>query len=440
MLRKFFISGFCLLSTILLCNPTGGIVESGIADINRSGSMVTVDQYTDKAAINWQSFSIDSCETTEFFQPSSESAILNRVVGYNPSEIYGTLKSNGKVFLVNDNGILVGSTGIINTGSFIASTLDLGTNDFLGYGDLSFTDWFSNNSVVNYGSITAFNGDIFLIGGNVENIGSLRAEKGTVGLAGGDFSVTLKKYGKNRLAVNYSVGKVDNRGVIDALKVELRASGDNPYSLAVNNDGIINAVGTFFEDGRILLSADQGIVESSGIVKTDNGSVEMIANNGGVSLDYLSVVETTGDGAITIDGKGESGVRIVNGAKIATVDGDIGITGHGTKKHGIFVEGYDTKISALGWGEVNLYGTADAYFDSNIAVGICDGARISTYYGDINTTGTVYGNYNTIGVSVTDFLTRVESQLGFVYLNGYGNLSNIYIKDAVVKDLLGYKK
>jgi large exoprotein involved in heme utilization and adhesion len=81
--------------------PQGGDVVGGSATIGRSGAATTVDQASEKAIINWQAFSIASGETVNFNQPGPSSIALNRVVGGNLSEIYGALRSNGRLILVN---------------------------------------------------------------------------------------------------------------------------------------------------------------------------------------------------------------------------------------------------------------------------------------------------------------------------------------------------
>ena len=68
------------------------------------------------------SFNVGQNATVNFNLPSSQSAILNRVTGGIGSEIFGSINSNGKVFLVNPSGILFGSTAQVNVGSLITST------------------------------------------------------------------------------------------------------------------------------------------------------------------------------------------------------------------------------------------------------------------------------------------------------------------------------
>ncbi|MDD3598297.1 filamentous hemagglutinin N-terminal domain-containing protein [Sulfuricurvum sp.] len=87
--------------------PTGGVVSSGSATINTSGMNTTINQSTQKAIINWQDFSIGKNETVDFKQPNASAITLNRVVGSNKSILEGTLNANGKVYLVNQNGVLI---------------------------------------------------------------------------------------------------------------------------------------------------------------------------------------------------------------------------------------------------------------------------------------------------------------------------------------------
>jgi large exoprotein involved in heme utilization and adhesion len=93
--RRDALSGggiFLLLATSLSANPTGGTVAAGSATIAGQGtSAVTIHQGSNTAIINWQSFSINSGESTSFLQTGANSATLNRVLGGQTSLINGTL-------------------------------------------------------------------------------------------------------------------------------------------------------------------------------------------------------------------------------------------------------------------------------------------------------------------------------------------------------------
>src|SRR5690349_24413362 len=96
------------LATSAFAGPTGGTVVGGSATISGQGSAnVSINQSTDKAIINWSLFNIGVGEKTTFNQPNTNSITLNKVTGgMGPSEILGTLSANGKVFIVNRDGII----------------------------------------------------------------------------------------------------------------------------------------------------------------------------------------------------------------------------------------------------------------------------------------------------------------------------------------------
>ena len=111
-LAVFLMMSFVVNSYAL---PVGGIVSAGGASISSSAQSTTITQSTQNAAINWQSFNIASGQTVQFVQPNNSSVALNRVQSADPSSILGNLSANGKVFLVNPNGILFGPSGSVRT-------------------------------------------------------------------------------------------------------------------------------------------------------------------------------------------------------------------------------------------------------------------------------------------------------------------------------------
>ena len=152
--KLFFCLCLFVFTTGLQANPTGGNVAAGSAAIAGQGtSTVTVNQASNVAIINWQTFSIGGGELTQFIQPSAQSAALNRVLGGQTSIINGTLSANGQIYLVNGNGVVVGPGGVISANAFTASTRDISDADFLA-GNLHFTGS-GNAGVQNFGKITA---------------------------------------------------------------------------------------------------------------------------------------------------------------------------------------------------------------------------------------------------------------------------------------------
>jgi len=205
--------------------PFGGVVTAGGASISSGAASTTITQSTQNAAINWQSFNIGQREAVRFMQPNSNSVALNRVLGSNPSSILGSLSANGKVFLLNPNGVLFGKGAQVNVGGLVASTLNITDGDFMA-GRYQFAGA-GNGTILNQGSITADGGYVALLGANVSNEGVIAAKLGTVALAAGN-AVTLDVAGDGLLNVTV------NQGIVNAL---------------VQNGGMIQADG-----GQVLMT------------------------------------------------------------------------------------------------------------------------------------------------------------------------------------------
>ena len=275
-----FLKGGRFLLTMgvaLLCftdgraNPTGGTVRHGGATIVQEGDQVIINQTTGMAILDWHSFSIAQGETTKFVQPNSSSMALNRVNGGTQSLINGRLEANGGIILINPAGIVVGKSGVINVNSFIASTHDVTDEDFLSGKAMKFQGS-SEASIQNLGTIHAESGDIFLIAHSVINEGTLSAKNGTVGLVAAN-EVLLRPDGDEKLSIlskDASSGKISHRGTIEAVSAEIKAAG-NPYAVAINLDGLIQAKGVSEKKARVIVKAEQGDIQMSKAAKIDAG-------------------------------------------------------------------------------------------------------------------------------------------------------------------------
>jgi len=174
----------CIASAPAWSNPTAPQMVNGSASFNQAGNLLTI-RNSNGAIINWNTFSIGANETTRFLQASANSAVLNRVVTSDPSILLGTLSSNGKVWLVNPAGIMVGQGARIDVNGFVASTLNVRNEDFLA-GRLNFGGTPNAGSIQNFGQITTpTGGSVYLIAPNVENHGIINAPNGEVILVAG---------------------------------------------------------------------------------------------------------------------------------------------------------------------------------------------------------------------------------------------------------------
>ena len=69
----------------------GGRVQAGHATISTGGGQMRIDQPSDHAVIDWQSFSVGRGGSVTFAMPGTGSAMLNRVSGHETSVIAGTV-------------------------------------------------------------------------------------------------------------------------------------------------------------------------------------------------------------------------------------------------------------------------------------------------------------------------------------------------------------
>ena len=110
-------------ATPVLALPQGETVAHGEVTITREGDAMTVNQVSGKAIVNYSSFDIAQPESVQFNQPSAGAAILNRVNGGGSSTIAGQMSANGRVFLINPNGILFTASAQVDVGALVASAL-----------------------------------------------------------------------------------------------------------------------------------------------------------------------------------------------------------------------------------------------------------------------------------------------------------------------------
>jgi len=166
-----------------LALPEGMVVTGGQLELtNHAAGQALINQASERAAADFQSFNIGAGERVQIVQPSSSSAFLGRVVGGNITEIHGRLDANGRVMLVNPAGVLIGPTGVINTAAFTATTLNVDPAKFMEGGRLELKNLPGldpNAAVINQGTITVADGGYAaLIAPQVVNEGLITARLG----------------------------------------------------------------------------------------------------------------------------------------------------------------------------------------------------------------------------------------------------------------------
>lgn len=421
----------CLLPAFLFANPQGPQVIAGEAHFAQSDSKIVEVRTNDRAIINWVEFSVEQGERTSFIQPNSHSAVLNRVLGNVESQIHGLLNANGKVYLINPHGVLIGKQGVIQTADFVGSTYDVLDEAFLKNQDLLFQGT-STASLINCGTIRATSGDVTLLARTVINEGQIQAAQGEVNLASG-LEFVLKPDGEDRVSI--ILGKVDksetgieSKGSIQAIAAHLKSDG-NIYALAIQQSGLIEANGTVEREGRIYLVAEKGVNKVAGNLIAKNGD-----NTGGkvyllgekVGLVENGAIDVTGDlggGEVYVGGDGTEITVVERGTDI---DASANNSGSGGKVI-IWADGaaaFDGTIYAKGGklagdgGFVEVSGKSSVCFD-----------------GLVNTLAP-QGNQGTLLIDPTDVTISVAADMNnafaggnYTYTAGTANINNVTLQN-----------
>lgn len=256
---------------------------NGGATVSSTGNVMTVTQSKDKVIIDWSSFNIGSGASVNFKQPGSNSAALNRIYDLSPSVINGSLTANGKVYLINRNGVFFGPSGSVQVQSLIASSFDISDTDF-NNGRLRFDNTDSSLNafdtrtdddpavIQNEGAITAKSGgSVFLIGPKVKNLGRISAPAGKIDLVGlkANGKVEIKEILADRgVAYDVLYGNIDHAGDVANMAGGSLAGEDGGivglYGNTVRNDGLIRTVTTRKSNGVIILAAKESVATGLG--------------------------------------------------------------------------------------------------------------------------------------------------------------------------------
>lgn len=300
--------------------PSGGKITIGQASISEPNRLSQkIEQTTYKLSIDWDSFNIASGSRVDFHQPHVNAIALNRVIGNDGSKIMGQLNANGRVFIINPNGILFGKTAKVNVGGLVGSTLNLSNIDMQGNILRFVGDRAAPAGVVNEGVLVATEGGtIALLGGQVENKGVIRAKQGAIALAAGK-RITLGASDDGLLNVEIDQDTlnalVSNHNALTAQggQVTLKArAGDAVAHAVVNNQGLIEAQSLNGRSGNIVLDGGvQGTVLAAGTLNASafSGSAGDITVQG-------QRVDLRGNLLATAGGEGDGGNVLVQGRQV----------------------------------------------------------------------------------------------------------------------------
>ena len=314
--------------------PQGGEIVGGSGSISSPTLNSTViNQNTQSMAINWQSFDVANGERVEFVQPSTTAALLNRIQGQSPSQIFGAIDANGHVFLINPHGILFGETATVNVGSLVASGLNIDSDAFMK-GDLRLSALTGTEGgiVINQGVIeAATGGSVTLVGSSVQNQGVIVARMGSINLGAGNTAVIdfdgdglmqFEVSGYVQENANQLTDAVANSGTLNAEGGHIAITAHtarNVFTNVINNTGIIKAMRIDKQGGTIRLTGQGGNVVSSGVIDASSNT----ANTNGGTIALLSDDQTllTNNSVTTVQSNSAKGGTVhVLGHKVGLID------------------------------------------------------------------------------------------------------------------------
>lgn len=280
-------------------------IVSGISGIDREEGRLTVHQDAENAIISWDTFDIGSAAETVFDQKGkTDWAVLNRIYDANPSLILGKLNADGRIFLINQNGMVFGPDASVNVHSLTATSLNVDNDAFmegswkkdsieLGLGSAGNAYQADNYQSLYYGSgrdqwnelkaeirnegyIQAdVGGEIFLVGPRVSNAGAMDAPSGQVGLiaaAKASLDHDEKAYRESIIIRNIAGTSESGSASLDGQpfpgeavnEVSGRITTDlgfaGMYGRVVNQQGFIRTVTAIQSSGKIDLRATDRII------------------------------------------------------------------------------------------------------------------------------------------------------------------------------------
>jgi len=323
--------------------------------VNNGGRAMTIEQFADRATLEWQSFDIGAGHSVRFEQPSDSAIALNRVIGdaIDPSRINGELSANGRVYLINQNGILFGPDANVDVNGLIASSLDIDDRIFEDIGIVNAINEatpglaaFEHAGADAPGDIVIEQGAqlgsdatrrIMVFAPRIENRGEIRTPEGQAVLAAATDKVFIAASpGSNDLRgllveVNTG-GSVENLGSIIAERGNVSILG-----MAVNQKGVVRATTSVSLGGSVRLAAQDTNGENT-FLSSPVPRLPQPSRGGELRLGEDSVTESVPEldsnatapdsqrqplSDVSLVGKA---VRVDSGARITSTGGRIGIT------------------------------------------------------------------------------------------------------------------
>jgi filamentous hemagglutinin family protein len=255
---------------------------------------VTINQTQSRALLSWNTFNVGRDTTLTFNQQGNKDWVaVNRVVGGinpatglldptrgpAPSQILGSIKADGTVYVLNRSGVLFGATSQVNLNSLVASSLELGSATIQTSSTTTRTLNLQerNNAYLQNG----------LLNGSVSGIVS--------GIAG-------ETHGSVDVAAGGRINSTGGFVILAAPKVtsggELKTAPGGQISLQAGNQvdaysssGAAESIDRYVR-GLVLTSGGGGSVDVSGSIDAPTGYISLGTDQNG-TVDFSGILTST---------------------------------------------------------------------------------------------------------------------------------------------------
>lgn len=251
-----------------------------------SRTTVTVNQTQSKALLNWKTFNVGA-QTDLIFNQNNDSTwvALNKVTdpAARPSQILGSIKAPGKVFVLNGSGVIFGAGSQVNVGSLLASTATLPATVSTSASGTTTVDF----SILSATTVTAT---------GTTYVPSLTgaSESGSVEVAAGAV-ITTRAPAAAALAGGYVMllgGNVRNSGSIATPDGQIVLAAGTDFTMRPGFAGVGQANEISTTRGIEVATTGNGTAVNDGIVSAARGDITLVGRSvaqNGVALNTTSV-------------------------------------------------------------------------------------------------------------------------------------------------------
>jgi hypothetical protein len=339
-------------------------VSAGLATASQTGSnsagtpeSMTITATTPNTVLAWGNFSDNTTyggalasNDTVYFNLPTGGAILNNITGtaLAPTVLKGSIISNGNVFFLNPNGVVVGTGAVINAAGFYASTIP----------DATATSYFYST-----GTLGVFNG---IAQAPTTSSMPIYIQTGTT-------ITTAVGNGQVSLASAYSGAGVSNNygATITGIEVDsLNTNGNLTVLASGQNASVVIGTGTsgltlsagYPTGGGLLSGGTANITTNAGPVQI-NGPVSLAGNL------VINTVGTTANTSAAISGNSGSSTSIFASGTVAltTNNASISVTSLTSTGAATLYAGTAGSVTITGdLGSGSIFGNTVTYNDTNV--------------------------------------------------------------------------